>query len=78
MSLVACTWIRGIVIAENDSTAATMIVSINIFFNRGAFTLDKLLEIKYGPIPEFNGAREKSNITRFPIDGERIRRDEGM
>lgn len=75
---LAYAWIRGIVVAKNDRTAPTMIVSIKIFFNRDAFTLDEFLEIRYGPIPEFDGAREKGDITSFSIDGERIRKDEGM
>jgi hypothetical protein len=75
---VACAWIGGIVIAEYDSTAPAMMVSIKIFFNRGAFTLDKLFEIKNSPIPEFYSAREKGDITSFSIDGERVRRNERM
>jgi len=75
---LACSWIRGIVIAEYDRTPLTMVVSINVFVYQSTFTLDKFLEIRNGPIPEFNSAREIGNITSFSIDGERIRRDEGM
>ncbi len=47
---LARAWIGGIVIAENDSTAPAMVVTIKIFFNRGALTLDEILEIKHGTV----------------------------
>jgi len=72
---LACAWIRDIVIAEIHSTTPTMNVSIKVFIYGSAF---KLLEIKYGPIPEFSSAREKGDFTSFSVNGVGIRRDEGM
>ena len=75
---LACTGIGGIVIAENDSTAPTMIVSIYIFIYRSAFTLDKLLEIKNSTVPEFYSSRQKGDIAGFSIYGQRVRKNERM
>jgi len=70
--------IRGIIVAENDLTSPAMIVSIKILINSIALALDKFLKIEDRSVSEFYGAGDKCDVAGFSVDGERIRRNEGM